>query len=68
MLKQKTADLRVDKHMAARVDDALRILRLNGMHAALEFMQLMRVPQCVTRRVLCSPLHQRKQDRRRRPR
>lgn len=68
MLKRENVDSRSDTYTAARVDDALRILRTDGMYAALEFMQLVGVPKGVTRRVLCSPFHYRKQDRRRVPR
>ena len=63
-----TADPRANTYLAARVDDALRMLGTDGMSPALEFMQLFGVPRTVALRVLCSPAQQRSRDRRRTPR
>lgn len=64
----KNADLRIDTHMAARVDDALKIMAKDGINAALEFMQLVGVQRSVAWRVLCFPALCRKRDRRQRQR
>ena len=61
-------DPRANAYLAARVDDALKMLRTDGMSPALEFMQLIGVPRSVALRVLCSPAQQRAHDRRRKPR
>jgi hypothetical protein len=61
-------DPRGNAYLAARVDDALRLLKTDGMSPALEFMQLVGVPRTVALRVLCSPSQQRTRDRRRAPR
>ncbi|MFC5513576.1 hypothetical protein ACFPOU_20970 [Massilia jejuensis] len=61
-------DPRANAYLAARVDDALRLLKTDGMSPALEFMQLVGVPRTVALRVLCSPTLQRRRDRRRAPR
>jgi hypothetical protein len=61
-------DPRANAYLAARVDDALKMLRTDGMSPALEFMQLFGVPRTVALRVLCSPAQQRMHDRRRMPR
>ncbi|MFC5478013.1 hypothetical protein [Massilia suwonensis] len=62
------SDPRANAYLAARVDDALKMLRTDGMSPALEFMQLVGVPRTVALRVLCSPSQQRTRDRRRAPR
>ena len=62
------ADPRANAYLAARVDDALRMLQTDGLSPALEFMQLVGVPRTVALRVLCSPAQQRTRDRRRAPR
>lgn len=62
------SDPRANAYMAARVDDALKLLSTDGMSPALEFMQLVGVPRKVALRVLCSPAQQRTCDRRRAPR
>ena len=62
------ADPRANAYLAARVDDALRLLSTDGLSPALEFMQLVGVPRKVALRVLCSPAQQRSHDRRRAPR
>jgi hypothetical protein len=64
MSRLNTRDPRVDTRTSARVDEALRISKESGVYAALEFTQLAGVPRSVAWRVLCSPLHSRKQDRR----
>jgi len=61
-------DPRANAYLAARVDDALKMLQTDGMSPALEFMQLVGVPRTVALRVLCSPAQQRTRDRRRAPR
>jgi len=61
-------DPRANAYLAARVDDALKLLKTDGMSPALEFMQLVGVPRTVALRVLCSPSQQRTRDRRRAPR
>ncbi len=61
-------DPRTNAYLAARVDDALKMLMTEGMSPALEFMQLIGVPRRVALRVLCSPSQQRRHDRRRTPR
>jgi hypothetical protein len=68
MSKLNNLDPRVDSYTSARVDEALRMLGKSGVNAALEFMQLVGVPRGVAWRVLCSPIHRRKQDRRKAPR
>lgn len=62
------ADPRANAYLAARVDDALKMLKTDGLSPALEFMQLIGVPRTVALRVLCSPAQQRTRDRRRAPR
>ncbi|THC43192.1 hypothetical protein [Massilia sp. Mn16-1_5] len=62
------SDPRANAYLAARVEDALKMLRTDGMSPALEFMQLVGVPRTVALRVLCSPSQQRTRDRRRAPR
>ena len=62
------SDPRANAYLAARVDDALKMLKTDGMSPALEFMQLVGVPRTVALRVLCSPTQQRSHDRRRNPR
>jgi hypothetical protein len=62
------SDPRANAYLAARVDDALKLLSTDGMSPALEFMQLVGVPRKVALRVLCSPTQQRTGDRRRAPR
>ena len=58
-------DPRANAYLAARVDDALKLVKTDGMSSALEFMQLVGVPRKVALRVLCSPDQQRSRDRRR---
>ncbi|QOL50125.1 hypothetical protein [Massilia litorea] len=62
------SDPRANAYLAARVDDALKMLKTDGMSPALEFMQLVGVPRTVALRVLCSPAQQRSRDRRKSPR
>jgi len=68
MSECKRADPRANTRTAARVDDALRILRSDGVYAAFVFMQLAGVPRHVAMRMLCSPERHRQADRRRAPR
>jgi len=60
----KRADPRTNTRTAAWVDDALRILRSDGVHPAFVFMQLAGVPRHVAMRLLCSPDRHRRADRR----
>ena len=68
MSRSGNRDPRANAYLAARVDDALKMLRTEGLSPALEFMQLIGVPRKVALRVLSSPTHQRTRDRRRTPR
>jgi len=68
MSECKRADPRANLRTAARVDDALRILRSDGVYAAYVFMQLAGVPRHVALRLLCSPERHRRADRRCKPR
>jgi hypothetical protein len=68
MARSGNSDPRENAYLAARVDDALKMLKTDGMSPALEFMQLVGVPRMVALRVLCSPAQQRARDRRRAPR
>jgi hypothetical protein len=68
MARSGNSDPRANAYLAARVDDALKMLKTDGMSPALEFMQLVGVPRTVALRVLCSPTQQRSHDRRRTPR
>jgi hypothetical protein len=65
MARNGNSDPRANAYLAARVDDALKMLKTDGMSPALEFMQLVGVPRTVALRVLCSPDQQRTRDRRR---
>ena len=68
MSRSGSTDPRANAYLAARVDDALNMLRTEGLSPALEFMQLVGVPRTVALRVLSSPSHHRTRDRRRMPR
>jgi len=59
---------RADDFTAARVDEALRIANRDGVHPALEYMQLAGVPRQTALRVLCSPQLHRQRERRSQPR
>lgn len=59
---------RADGFTAARVDEALRIATTDGVHPALEYMQLAGVPRHTALRVLCAPSLHRQSERRRNPR
>ncbi|WP_219909718.1 hypothetical protein [Pseudoduganella armeniaca] len=50
------------------MDEALRIATTDGVHPALEYMQLAGVPRQTALRVLCSPALHRQHERRRNPR
>jgi hypothetical protein len=58
-------DARTDLTTARRVDEALNLSMQQGIDPALRFMEQVGVPRAVALRVLCSPEHFRKQDRRR---
>jgi len=58
-------DARTDLKTARRVDEALSLSMQQGIDPALRFMEQVGVPRAVALRVLCSPEHFRKQDRRR---
>ena len=62
------ADPRANTTTAAHVDEALRLMKTDGIYPAFEFMQLVGVPKTVAMRLLCSPGQHRKADRRRVPR
>ena len=62
MPKLNNVDPRIDSSTSAQVDEALTMLGKSGVNAALEFMQLVGVPRGVAWRVLCSPVHRRKQE------
>lgn len=68
MSECKRADPRANTCIAARVEEALRILRTDGAYPAFVFMQLAGVPRHVALRLLCSPGQHRQADRRRVPR
>lgn len=68
MSECKRADPRANTRVAARVEEALRILHSDGAYPAFVFMQLASVPRHVAMRLLCSPGAHRKADRRRVPR
>ena len=68
MSECKRADPRANTCIAARVEEALRILQSDGAYPAFVFMQLAGVPRHVAMRLLCSPERHRRADRRIRPR
>jgi len=65
MAEPSKNDARTDLATARRVDEALFLSRQQGIDPALRFMEQVGVPRTVALRVLCSPEHFRKQDRRR---
>jgi hypothetical protein len=68
MAERGTTRSRADATTAARVEDALKIVREDGIHPALEFMQQAGIPREVALRVLCAPQFHRHGERRRNPR
>ena len=68
MAEQSRNDARHDLTTAHFVDEGLKLCSRYGLHPALLFMEQVGVPRPVALRVLCSPNHFRKQDRRRMPR
>ena len=68
MAEQSRDDARTDVTTANFVEEGLKLCNRYGLHPALLFMEEVGVPQPVALRVLCSPNHYRKQDRRRMPR
>lgn len=65
MAEPSKNDARTDVMTARRVDEALNLSMQQGIDPALRFMEQVGVPRAVALRVLCSPEHFRKQDRRR---
>lgn len=65
MAEPSKNDARTDLATARRVDEALSLSMQQGIDPALRFMEQVGVPRAVALRVLCSPEHFRKQDRRR---
>lgn len=59
------ADPRTDRTTAGIVDTGLHICSRQGLNPALEFLQQAGVPRPLALRVLCSPEHFRKRERRR---
>jgi hypothetical protein len=68
MAEQSKDDARTDVTTAHFVEEGLKLCGRYGLHPALLFMEEVGVPRPVALRVLCSPNHYRKQDRRRMPR
>jgi len=68
MAEQGRNDARRDAGTAHFVDEGVKLCTRYGMHPAMLFMEQVGVPRAVALRVLCSPDHYRKQDRRRLPR
>lgn len=68
MDEQSKDDARTDVTTANFVEEGLKLCNRYGLHPALLFMEEVGVPRPVALRVLCSPNHYRKQDRRRMPR
>lgn len=68
MAEQSGNDIRSDLQTAHFVDEGVKLSSRYGLHPALLFMEQVGVPRAVALRVLCSPNHYRKQDRRRTPR
>lgn len=68
MAEQSKDDARSDVTTADFVEEGLKLCSRYGLHPALLFMEQVGVPRPVALRVLCSPNHYRKQDRRRMPR
>lgn len=58
-------DQRNDAHLSENVEQALKIVRTDGVGPALDFMQSAGVPRPTALRVLCSPKHARTGERRR---
>lgn len=65
MAQQSKNDARTDQQTAFHVDEALTLCTRQGIDPALGLMERAGVPRAVALRVLCSPDHFRKQDRRR---
>ncbi|TWI67324.1 hypothetical protein IP91_01437 [Pseudoduganella lurida] len=69
MVDRGTTRSRADAAMAARVEDALKIVEADGIHPALEYMEEAGVPRDIALRVLCAPnFHRHGDERRRGPR
>ena len=65
MTEHGRTDPRIDRKTAFLVDAGLHICSQQGLNPALEFLQQAVVPKPVALRVLCSPDHFRKRERRR---
>lgn len=63
-MARRGPDPRSNTTMAEQVDHALRIARCSGVGPALEVMLTVGVPRQVALRVLASPAHHRRHDRR----
>lgn len=65
MGRRDRSDQRSDAQLSLNVEQALKIVRTDGVGPALDFMQTAGVPRSTALRVLCSPQHFRKNERRR---
>ncbi|MEH6434751.1 hypothetical protein [Massilia sp. DD77] len=65
MAEHSSNDARIDRATAQQVDAGLRICSQHGLDPALHFLEQAGVPRLVALRVLCSPDHFRKRERRR---
>ena len=61
-------DVRSDQGTAVQVDEGLHLCVRHGLDPALQFLEGVGVPREVALRVLCSPDHFRKRQRRKSPR
>jgi hypothetical protein len=64
MIEHGRTDPRIDRTTAHIVDAGLHLCSRQGLNPALEFLQQAGVPRPVALRVLCSPDHFRKRERR----
>lgn len=65
MGRRDSTDPRSDAQLSRNVEHALKIVGTDGVGPALDFMQSAGVPRSTALRVLCSPQHYRKSERRR---
>lgn len=65
MGRRDSNDPRHDARLSDNVEQALKIVRADGVGPALDFMQSAGVPRPIALRVLCSPQHYRMAERRR---
>lgn len=68
MGQQSSNEVRTDLVTASHVEQGLALSMQQGVNPALQFMEQRGVPRPVALRVLCSPEHFRKRDRRTMPR